>query len=214
MMVQLYLKLEIPPHLKLELHPTIAELACHAYTVAELDDRAETYRSTQKFNVSIEYKQRRCDTTKMIMRQAELSTCRALCGLTIIVTSDTITSSKTLDGYMLCNSDTTQSRSRREQSSLLARTIALPPRHKPRRSALTQSEDEIIDRRPSPPPILRPQIDDEVFVQFFRWYTIPVEERDADEEVNHSLYRETLDARSTIRALFDPPSLGNKRSYT
>lgn len=68
MMVQLYLKLEVRLYFKLELHPTLAELACHAYTVAELDDRAETYRSIQKLDVSTEYKGWLCTTTKIIRR--------------------------------------------------------------------------------------------------------------------------------------------------
>lgn len=50
--------------------------------------------------------------------------------------------------------------------------------------------------------------------QFFRRYPVSVKERDADKEVNHSLYLEALDAESTIRALSDPPSLGNKCSDT
>jgi hypothetical protein len=37
-------------------------------TVAESDDRAETYRSTQKLNVSIEYKEWLCATIEMIVR--------------------------------------------------------------------------------------------------------------------------------------------------
>lgn len=37
-------------------------------TIAESDDRAETYRSTQKLNVLTEYKKWLCDTEEMIMR--------------------------------------------------------------------------------------------------------------------------------------------------
>jgi hypothetical protein len=53
-----------------------------------------------------------------------------------------------------------------------------------------------------------------MLVQFFRRYPISIKEREADKEENHSLYREALNAESTIRALSDPPSLGNKCSDT
>jgi hypothetical protein len=119
-----------------------------------------------------------------------------------------------LDAVALWDSDSTQSRSRREQRSSFTGIIAFPSQHKPCQHALSQSENDIIDRRPSEPPIPRPQIDDEVLVQFFGRYPIPKEESDPNEEEDHSLYHKALDAENIIRTSSDPPSLDDKSSDT
>jgi len=95
---------------------------------------------------------------------------------------------------------------------VLSVTIAPLPRYKQRKNTLIQSEDDIVTRRLSKFPIPRPQINSEVLVQFFGWYHVPEEERDADEEEDHSVYREALDADSAVRALSGLLSLSDKCS--
>lgn len=57
--------------------------------------------------------------------QSGLKKCHASRGLMLIDASNANNFSYTLDGYMLCNSDTTQSRSHHKQSSSLTGIIAL-----------------------------------------------------------------------------------------